>query len=261
LLPFPTLLTATLRDNTNLYSMTSNSDTNHPDSRVDSSTAESTNFSSSQPRPRYDSNALLMLPAPLAVNRSAASAASSSSTALARHSDDAYMSEAGSASNQRLIPIPTSPEQYNDSPFEYPAPQARYPSGSVGIPSERQVSRSAGSTPILRTSAVPNQYPGETQNPFRTSFQPQVTAYEEPGASYTPEPEELSPASSRAARGVRLADNGPVPGPDGVRRISRAGGKRNSSQQPPQNRYSRGSTYNLPPGAAPPQAGYTSGGN
>ena len=64
--------------------------------------------------------------------------------------------------------------------------------------------------------------------------------------------EPLPPGVSRQ-RGVSLSDNGPVPLPDGggVRRVAR--GQRNSTQRLVQNRYSRGSWYDLPPGAAPPQ--------
>jgi chitin synthase len=55
-------------------------------------------------------------------------------------------------------------------------------------------------------------------------------------------------------RGVSLSDNGPVPGPDGVRRVSRPPARR-TSQPPQQNRYSRTTSLyaTLPPGAAPPQ--------
>ncbi|KAG6878951.1 hypothetical protein C0992_006388 [Termitomyces sp. T32_za158] len=63
-------------------------------------------------------------------------------------------------------------------------------------------------------------------------------------------------ASMYGNRGVRLTDSGPVPGPEGVRRVSRQARQRPSSQAPPQNRYSRGSQgFVLPPGAAPPQHG------
>jgi chitin synthase len=221
--------------------MTSNSDTNHPDSRLDSSTTESF----SQPRPRHDSNALLMLPAPLAVNRIATTASTPSG------SDEAYSSEP--SSHHRLLGSPISAEPSPDSPYGYAAPQPRHPAPVIGY--EGQI-RSAGSTPVLRNSVVPNQYPGETQNPFRSS-QPQVAGYEESQPMFT-DPEDPSPVNR--TRGVRLSDHGPVPGPDGVRRVAR--GRRNSAQQPPQNRYSRGSAYiNLPPGAAPPYSSYGSGDN
>jgi chitin synthase len=54
-----------------------------------------------------------------------------------------------------------------------------------------------------------------------------------------------------------LMDGGPVPGPEGVRRVSRPSSRRPTSQIPPQNRYSRAdSMYTLPPGAAAPQPGF-----
>jgi chitin synthase len=217
--------------------MTSNSDANHPDSRLDAST-ESSNFSPST-RPRYESNALLTLPTPLAVGRSTPSA--SSSGAVSRSSEDAYASDNG---NQRLLASPPA-ESYPD---EY-----RY---APGVPIDAQAPRSGTGTPVLRNPVAPSPYPGETQNPFRTPVPivPQAAGYEEPFPLETGE----DPLSPNRIRGVSLADNGPVPGPDGVRRVSRA--RRNSSQQAPQNRYSRGSMYgNLPPGAAPPQTGYPGG--
>jgi len=70
---------------------------------------------------------------------------------------------------------------------------------------------------------------------------------------FTPDYDEPS-ARGGGGRGVRLMDSGPVPGPEGVRRVSRPTGRRPTSQTPSQNRYSRNSTMlNLPPGAAPPQ--------
>jgi chitin synthase len=96
-------------------------------------------------------------------------------------------------------------------------------------------------------------HPVEVMNSNRLSMQAQVATYDEAnGLSFVPDPDDVPLAANRA-RGVSLADNGPVPGPDGVRRIARA--RRNSSQRPPQNRYSRNSVYDLPPGAAPPQPG------
>lgn len=129
---------------------------------------------------------------------------------------------------------------------------------------EARVSRTARSqSGVLRQATVSSQFPGETQNPYGYS-QPQ-SVYDE-AQSYVPfatEPEDMSgvpPMSGPSrARGISLADNGPVPGPGGVRRVSRQTGKRTSSQAPPQNRYSRSSPSpyaSLPPGAAPPQSGF-----
>lgn len=240
--------------------MASNSDNYHPGSGgFDSSTVESTPYSGA-PRQRHDSNALLTLPAPLAgLGRPPTS---SSSVGLSRSSEDAYMSDVGSSSNQRLIPSPASPDMYSDS---YEAPSPRYP-----VPQnssfESQVSRTAGNTgAILRNPTLSNQYPGETPNPFRHS-EPYSAGLEDSHA-FTAEPEDYptSPTTSsplthrqQQSRGVSLSDRGPVPGPGGVRRVSRPVAKapRPTSSTPPnQNRYSRSSTYNLPPGAAPPQQG------
>ncbi|KAH7915734.1 glycosyltransferase family 2 protein [Hygrophoropsis aurantiaca] len=230
--------------NSQRYSLASNSDINHPPSAggVESSTSESAPYTA-PPRPRQDSNAMLMLPAPLSVNRPLNSGASASSVGVSRSSEDAYMSEAGSTSNQRLV---TSPQDYTDSYHDSPSPR---------FPFDAQLAKAAGNNGgVIRNPTVSSQYPGETQNPFRTS-EPHVAAYDEQYNGYSTEPEEMSPRS-RQQRGVSLADNGPVPGPDGVRRVSRPSGRRPTSQAPPQNRYSRSSTaFNLPPGAAPPQPG------
>ena len=175
------------------------------------------------------------------------------------------MSDVGSSSNQRLIPGPTSPDMY--SPDSYDAPAPRY---SANTSFESQISRAAGGTgAVLRNPTLSSQYPGETSNPFRMS-EPLSVGSEEHQA-YNAEPEEYPTSSVSAAlltgparnlqgRGFSLSDNGPVPGPGGVRRVSRPISKtpRPTSTTPPnQNRYSRGSSYNLPPGAAPPQpSGY-----
>ncbi|KII94232.1 glycosyltransferase family 2 protein [Plicaturopsis crispa FD-325 SS-3] len=242
-------------DGNNRYSLASNSDTYHaPSQGFDSSTLESGTYASG-PRPRQDSNTLLMLPAPLAVNRPTTSLTNSSSAGISRSSEDNYMSDMASGSHQRLIPSPQSDQE----------PDRRYQSNF-----ESQVSRAAGNNnAVLRNNTVGSQYPGETQNPFRNS-EPQTVGYDE-HASYSAEPLEYGRGPTSAAisrqqqqqmqgRGVSLSDGGPVPGPEGVRRVSRAPNRRSSSQTPNQNRYSRGSTYNLPPGAAPPQSGpYGSG--
>ncbi|KAH7886333.1 glycosyltransferase family 2 protein [Phlebopus sp. FC_14] len=239
---------STMFDRSNRYSMASNSDTNHPPSNggVDSSTTESVPSANGGGRSRHDSSGLLMLPAPLSMNRTLTSG--TSSAGLSRSSEDAaYMSEVGSTSNQRLVSTPQEPfvDSYSDTPM------VRYPQFDV------QVARAAGNNgAVLRNPTVSSQYPGETQNPFRTP-EPHVAAYDEQYSGYTAEPEDIPPVvpSHRQARGVSLSDNGPVPGPEGVRRVARPTGRRPTSQAP-QNRYSRSSTaFNLPPGAAPPQAG------
>jgi chitin synthase len=231
--------------------MVSNSDTYNPPSvAYDNSTIDTGNYSGGQ-RPRYDSNALLMLPAPLAVNRPMMS--SSTSIGVSRSSEDA--SDLGSHSHQRLIPSPQSAmtEQYNEV---YDSPPTTYDPHSPRVAYTSNTRSPAVSSPS-----------GEAYNPFRNVVAP---GYDDL-AAYTPETEEFSPvsltnpslAANRASRGVRLTDSGPVPGPEGVRRVSRPTGRRPTSQAPPQNRYSRpGSMYALPPGAAPPQpTGSYSGSN
>lgn len=176
------------------------------------------------------------------------------------------MSDIGSTSNQRLVATPGS--EYEPA---YEAPQPRYPI-AANASLESQVSRTAGNAGgVLRHPTSTNQYPGETPNPFRNS-EPYTAGYDDSHA-YSTEPEEYpaSPTTAtpltqrqQAMRGVSLSDRGPVPGPGGVRRVSRpvSKGPRPTSQTPPnQNRYSRGSNYTLPPGAAPPApgAGYSGG--
>jgi len=246
------------KTDSNRYSIASNSDHYHPDSGgFDSSTVDSAQYNNAQ-RPRHDSNTLLMLPAPLG------RPPTSSSGGLSRSSEDNYTSDVGSNSHQRLIPA--SPDQYIDS---YDTPTPRY----TANPSfESQISRTAGSTgAVLRNPTMSNQYPGETPNPFRNS-EPYSAGYEDQHMAFSAEPEEYPSSPTTAtplthrqlqSRGVSLSDRGPVPGPEGVRRVSRPTSKttRPTSQTPPnQNRYSRGSTYNLPPGAAPPQPSSYSGG-
>lgn len=254
-----------LRPENNRYSMTSNSDTFHsPRKAFDSTTYDSSYASNGAQRPRYDSNQLLMLPAPLAVNRNGlattSTQASMSTTVLSRSSEDGS-SEVGS--QQRLVPSPGH-DSYTDE-YDSPPISGRYQSPQSGSPFQERVSRTATQNAGVLRQATGSQYPGETQVSY--GYQAQM-GYESPVA-YTAEPDELpnipatappaaSPYSSRA-RGVSLADNGPVPGPEGVRRVSRQPNKRPSSQAPPQNRYSRSSSSpfsNLPPGAAPPQPGY-----
>ncbi|KAM5539900.1 hypothetical protein V8D89_006403 [Ganoderma adspersum] len=208
--------------------------------QFDQSTYESSYSSGPPPRSRQDSGQVLMLPTPLSVSRTApATTPSVSTSALSRSSEDGYNSDIGS--QQRLVSPQESSEDY-ERPTSF----------------EARVSRSGG---VLRQSTVSAQYPAETHNAYQ--YSPQTAGYDDPSAPFVTDPEELStpPSYGRGGpgRGVSLADNGPVPGPGGVRRVSRQQGRRPTSQvpqapQPNQNRYSR--TYtNLPPGAAPPQAG------
>lgn len=187
-----------------------------------------------------------MLPAPLAVNRPMMS--STSTVGASRSSEDNYLSDSGSGSNQRLIP---SPQSLDHDSFE---------SAGTG---QRLVSPTSYETPLPRiphsanSRGVSSPQTSPLDNPFRHTTSP--TSYED-SQPYIPEYPEESNANRNAGRGVRLTDSGPVPGPDGVRRVSRQAGRRPTSQVPPQNRYSRSSAvYSLPPGAAPPQPNY--GGN
>lgn len=220
--------------------MASNSDLTHQPPPFDASTVDSASYVN--PRPRHDSNALLMLPAPLAVNRPLMS--STSSVGMSRSSEDNYNSDTGSGSNLRLIPSPPSNEHHSES----------YDSGN----GQRLLSPTS---PYDRNNnygrRVPSpQPPPEAQNPFR-SYAASPTAYEDHSVPVSPEYDTSIPQSGR---GVRLTDAGPVPGPEGVRRVSRSAARRPTSQVPAQNRYSRNSTaFNLPPGAAPPQPNFGGG--
>ncbi|KAI0931177.1 hypothetical protein AcW1_001351 [Taiwanofungus camphoratus] len=266
------------RAESNRHSLISTVDTyqQHTAQQFDQETYESAG-SIPPPRPRKDSNQLLMLPAPLSVNNRPAGSttASVSTSGLSRSSEEGgYTSDIGS--QQRLVSSPPQDYQddYDGSPFsqqsyaqqqysQQPHPQQSYSQQPGAF--EARVSRTAGANSgVLRQSTTASQYPGETYNPY--GYQ-QTTRYEEPHVPFVSnEPEEmiippLPPPSAAPARsrGVSLADNGPVPGPGGVRRVSRQTGRRTTSQAPPQNRYSRTSpsTYmNLPPGAAPPQQGH-----
>lgn len=236
--------------------MASNSEPYNPtsDIGVDSSTSESASAPyASGSRSRHDSNTLLTLPTPLSTSRPPNSAVSASSAAVSRSSEDvAVYSDVGSTSNQRLVSTPHDP--YIDSYSESPTP--RYPQFDA------QVARAGG---VLRNPTISSQYPGETQNPFRSEAH--VAAYDDQYGGYSAEPEDMLPPPVPSkhqyplGQGVSLSDNGPVPGPEGVRRVSRPSGTaRRPPSQAPQNRYSRSSTFNLPPGAAAPQPGtYGSG--
>lgn len=233
--------------------MASTSDINHPPSNggPDSSTSESSLSAPYPVRQRHDSNnGPLVLPAPLSANRMLTSvAAAPPSVGVSRSSEEiTYASDMGSISNQRLVPSPQ--DQYSDAYSDSSAP--RYPQFDA------QVARTAGTNGgVLRNTTQSSHYPGETPNPFRAS-EARAVAYDDQYGDYIIEPEELPPQmpNQRQSRGVALSDNGPVPGPDGVRRVARPTSRRPASQA--QNRYSRSSgAFNLPPGAAPPQPGTT----
>ena len=176
-----------------------------------------------------------MLPAPLAVNRPMTS--STSSVGMSRSSEEHYNSNSdnGSGSNLRLISSP--PEQYVD------------PSDSAAA---RLLSPSPYNSPNFGRQQADPRRPSmtESQNPFRSST---TSPSHEDHSMFTPDYDGPN-SRSGGSRGVRLMDSGPVPGPEGVRRVSRPTGRRPTSQTPSQNRYSRSSTvFSLPPGAAPPQ--------
>lgn len=203
-----------------------------PSQAFDASTMESF-ANAGGPRPRYDSNQLLTLPAPLALNRPATT--SGSSTSVTRSSEDVY---SDNSSYQRLGPSPTSntTEQLVEDHYSAPtSTPARHRSPSRNRRSHRQ-------------TTSPTPFPGEVANPFQSGHDNYHGADHDIVSSSSPSP---SGGKSRV-RGVSLSDNGPVPAPDGVRRVSRPSGRRTS--QPPQNRYSRTTSLysNLPPGAAPP---------
>ncbi|KAJ7264740.1 glycosyltransferase family 2 protein [Mycena rebaudengoi] len=253
------------KTDSNRYSLTSNSDNFHPPSNTfDASTMDSANYAPVQ-RPRHDSNALLMLPTPLAVSRNTTASAgssnpmsSSSSVGMARSSEEGGYEPDSSA--HRLIPSSDAWSDTYESPPP-PPPQKRYDSPSRP-PRESPFRGSTYDSPPASAGGAS----AGSGNPFRGSGSP-VTVYDEP------EEEVASPTPLRGAgRGVRLTDSGPVPGPEGgVRRVARPNSRRPTSQapvgaggqgplqpQPTQNRYSRNSIgFSLPPGAAPP-GGYGS---
>lgn len=196
-----------------------------------------------------------MLPAPLAVNRQPMSSASS--VAGARSSEDAHYSD-NSDSNLRLVPSMQSDQHQPYADYEGP------PTGLGGFATNGSPgSASRYSSPVRSMESPqprannfrsPTGLYGDVSNPFST------TSPDSSEHTFTAEPEEFTPPGpslparaggrSNTASGVRLTDGGPVPGPEGVRRVSRPSGRRPQSQ----NRYSRSSTaFSLPPGAAPPQ--------
>ena len=243
----------------------------HPQAQYDTASTMDSTYGAA-PR-RQDPNQLLMLPAPLAVQRMSPTGASASSGGVSRSSEEGgYGSDIGSSAHQRLIPSPQDGAYVYGDDYESPQPtQAQYMPQNSQF--EARVSRTvSANNGVLRQSS--NQYTVETQSPFNpyTYAQAQYTGYDEPQQQpqYVAEPEEYpqpapvmqqpqaAAARSRASRGVSLADNGPVPGPGGVRRVSRQpNNRRPTSQAPPQNRYSRNSQtqFSLPPGAGAPGSG------
>lgn len=229
------------RTESHRYSLASTDNTHIPQGGYDVSTVDSANFNA-PPRPRHDSNALLMLPAPLSVTRSVVS--STTSVGVSRSSEDNYLSDTGSNSNQRLI-LPTSPD-YADS---YESHQQLLLPGS---PYEPAATPPRAYGPHSRRAPSPQQPYAPPPDPFRSL----TTSPTEDHQSSTYASHESEDHSRSIRGGVRLTDDGPVPGRDGVRRVSRQGGRRPTSVvASPQNRYSRSSTvFSLPPGAAPPQS-------
>uniref|UniRef100_A0A0W0FKT0 chitin synthase n=1 Tax=Moniliophthora roreri TaxID=221103 RepID=A0A0W0FKT0_MONRR len=158
----------------------------------DSSTVDSAAFA---PRQRHDSNALLMLPAPLAVNRGPMSSGSSIGP---RSSEDVSDNGSGhgSQSNLRLVPSFQSEEHGSPGP-RYPSPGMQY-----DAPTAR--SSQASGNPFY--SQVPVTSPTSYEDSFSAPY-----AISPGGDS---DSEVASPNPYRG-RGVRLTDSGPVPGPDG----------------------------------------------
>lgn len=171
------------------------------------------------------------------------------------------LSDTGSRS--RLIPSPPSNDynNYHQQDSSYPSVG---PQGDVYSPQpnsiESYVNRAglgANGGVVLRQGTMSSSYPGETPNPYRTTV-PQTAGYDDDQSATNESDDTASmnvPIGQAArSRGVALADNGPVPGPEGgVRRVARPQSRRPSSQQMSPNRYSRSSMYQLPPGAAPPR--------
>lgn len=238
--------------------MVSTSDYHTQNQGFDSSTYDS-GFAGA-PR-RQDPNQLLMLPAPLSVNRMTPTSASTSTAALSRSSEEGgYNSDIGS--HQRLI-SPQEGYTYGEDYDASPPPASQY---AQQLPFDARVSRTAVSNNAVYRQSSANQYTVETQHGYAYS-PPQAAGYDDQQQfPYTTEPEEVSSAAAARSRsrGVSLVDNGPVQTSQGVRRVSRQP-RRASTQAPTQNqnRYSRGNSMpmpqqygNLPPGAAPPQSGY-----
>jgi chitin synthase len=215
----------------------------------DSSTMDSSSYSNGPTRSRHDSNALLMLPAPLSANRQLMS--STPSVGVARSSEDAYVSDPGSGSNHRLIPSPQTPDHYSES-FESTSTSTNATGRNLLSPSPHDNNMPRAYTQQRDRAPSPST---NSNNPFRSMT-----------TSPASNDEYYSRQDVRASygAGISLTDDGPVPGPDGVRRVNRPTGRRPTSQAqaPATNRYSRSSTvFSLPPGAAPPShmgSGYPS---
>jgi len=170
------------------------------------------------PRPRHDSNTLVMLPAPLAVSNNRALTSSSPSVGPSRTSEDAPTPDSGYGPNTRPLVSP----QMGDADSAESTQRLLPPS-----PLDIQFRQSMPPQPV---SMLENM-----------SYRPSSSLYPDSGTS-TEYDEAL-----RAGRGIQLTDGGPVPFSDGVRRVPRSQGKS-------QNRYSRSSfPLPLPLGAAPPQ--------
>lgn len=215
--------------------------TTERDSRIyDGTTVESSNYTQgSGSRSRHDSQQLLKLPAPLAVNRP--------SPRLSRTSEDAGGPD---SSRQRLISSPQSVDEQHG--YDTPDNSPSLPSSSRHTPPAPAEPSNSSAVRRARNSAETNPFVHSNSRgmiPDYDRVSPTADSEEYASGNYTPSPSTQS--HKRRTRGISLTDNGPVPGPDGVRRVAR---KRQSQQSPPQNRYSRGSTY-LPPGAAVPQPG------
>ena len=182
-----------------------------------------------------------MLPAPLSVNRPSPSPIPTSRLS--------GTSEGGpESSRQRLISSPQSADDRYDTPDN----SSSIPLSSRYTSPTSAESSSNGTHRPVRNSVETNPFVLSNSQRRKSEYDqasPTADSEEYSPGNFTPSPSAQS--QIRRARGVSLTDNGPVPGPDGVRRVAR---KRQSQQSPPQNRYSRGSTY-LPPGAAMPQPG------
>ena len=203
-----------------------------PSQALDASTMESfANASSS--RPRYDSNQLLTLPAPLALNRPTTTGGSS--TSVARSNEDVH---SDNSSHQRVVSRRAS--NATEQPVE----------DYYGMASARRASPGRGNHGMIRQTTSPTRFPGENANPFQSSHDNYHGVEHDAVPSSSPS----SSGGQPRVRGVSLSDNGPVPGPDGVRRVSRPPARR-TSQPPQQNRYSRTTSLysSLPPGAGAPQ--------
>jgi chitin synthase len=233
-------------DRKNRQSSVSNTDTGLSYSQgFETSTMESfANAGGS--RQRHDSNQLLLLPAPLALNRPATNGGSS--TSVARSSEDVYSDH--SSSYHRALPSRSS--IVAEQPVEEPYTPSGMASPRHASPSRGYYDHQGGRTPngyaAVRQVIAPTPFPGESTNPFQSGNDPYNVEHDV-GPSTSPSPSGGQPR----VRGISLSDNGPVPGPDGVRRVSRPTARR-TSQTLQQNRYSRSpSIYaNLPAGASPP---------